>query len=331
VITETTVHVTYKSIDTPEIENGSSNIGGPIPTLSLYVLDEQLQPVPIGVTGELCVGGAGVARGYLNRPTLTAERFVPSPFRPGERLYRSGDLGRIRSRGEVEYLGRRDEQVKIRGFRIELGEIGSVLGAHPDVTACFTMVRSTNIGDPRIVAYYVPREAPLSVETLRAWAAQRLPEFMIPSAFVPLSALPVTGNGKVNRAQLPEPELAGSSAQLIEPRNDVEEVVAGLWREILQIDNVGVESSFFEVGGHSLLATRITGRVSKIFRVTFPLRQFFESPTVAGIARTLTQLEAKPGQADLIARLYKKAQQMTPEQRESLRQSAAATRQAQEL
>jgi amino acid adenylation domain-containing protein len=323
-ITETTVHVTFKEIDTPEIESGASNIGRPIPTLTAYVLDAQLQLVPVGVTGEVCVGGAGVARGYLNRPELTAERFVAHPFRAGERLYRSGDLGRMRLSGEIEYLGRRDAQVKVRGFRIELGEIETALGQYPLVTACVATVYATDATGPRLVAYYVSGGGTVAREALRAWMAARLPEFMVPSAFVELASLPLTSNGKVDRSALPR--VAGSGdpgATLVAPRTETEEVIARVWQEVLGVERVGVETSFFDLGGHSLLATRIAGQVTRIFRATLPLRSFFESPTVAGIARTLVERETKAGQTAAIARLYQRVHRMTPHEREELRRRQA--------
>jgi amino acid adenylation domain-containing protein len=321
-ITETTVHVTYKEIGDAEIANGASNIGGPIPTLTTYVLDRHMQLVPIGVTGEVCVGGAGVARGYLNRPELTAERFVPHPFRAGERMYRSGDVGRMRANGEMEYLGRRDAQVKLRGFRIELGEIETTIAQHPSIAGCVAVLRNDGLIGPRLVAYYVPNamEPRLDRAALRAWAAERLPEFMVPSVFVALSTLPLTSNGKVDRKALPAPDdAADADVVVVSPRNELETVIAGVWSDMLGIQSIGVETSFFELGGHSLLATRINAQVSRIFRSTLALRRFFENPTVAGTARVLMEIEPKPGQTASIARLYLKAKQMSPEERERLR------------
>jgi hypothetical protein len=277
------------------------------------------------VTGELCVGGWGVARGYLKRPQLTAERFVPHPFRAGERMYRSGDLGRVRASGEIEYLGRRDHQVKLRGFRIELGEIEAALAQHPAVTACSVMVRTDGAAGPRLVAYYVTAGAPIAHAALREWAGARLPDYMIPSAFVELPSLPITANGKVDRKALPAPPAEQPNETFVAPRDDVETVVAGVWCAALGRERVGVETSFFDLGGHSLLATRIASQVTKIFRTQLPLRRFFAAPTVAGVARTLTDLEAKPGQAAAIASLLLKIQTMSPEERERLRGEKAST------
>jgi amino acid adenylation domain-containing protein len=289
-ITETTVHVTYKEIGAAEIQSGASNIGGPIPTLTTYLLDRHLQPVPIGVTGELCVGGAGVARGYLNRPELTVERFVPHPFRAGERMYRSGDLGRLRPTGEIEYLGRRDSQVKLRGFRIELGEIEATLGRHPAVSACVAMLRAEGAAGLRLVAYYVPSGPPVERGALRGWLATRLPEFMVPAAFVELPALPLTPNGKVDRSALPDPAATGDSgAPMIAPRTPLEEQIAAVWAEVLGLERVSVEDDFFALGGHSLLAMRVVGRLAEVLTVRLTMAALFEARTVAALAALAVQ------------------------------------------
>lgn len=290
-ITETTVHVTWKEIGDAEIENGSSNIGGPIPTLTLYVLDEHLQLVPFGVTGELCVGGAGVAREYLNRPELTAERFVPHPFREGERLYRSGDLGRLRPSGDIEYLGRRDSQVKLRGFRIELGEIEAVIAQHPAIASCVAMVRSDGPAGMRLVAYYVASDDRLDRGTLRAWSAARLPEFMVPAAFVAIATLPLTANGKVDRRALPAPtdKATDTGREYIAPRTPLEHDIAAVWGEVLGRERVGVDDDFFTIGGHSLLAMRVIGRLSEVLPVRLTISALFEARTVANLAAIAMQ------------------------------------------
>ncbi|HST63409.1 MAG TPA: amino acid adenylation domain-containing protein [Longimicrobium sp.] len=280
-ITETTVHVTYRPLAREDVFGGSgSPIGRAIPDLRLYVLDPARRPVPIGIPGELYVGGAGVARGYLNRPELTAQRFVENPFAAG-RLYRSGDRVRWRADGTLEYLGRLDEQVKIRGFRIELGEIEAVLRQAAGVADCTVIVREDEPGDRRLVAYVV---GDAEADVLRAHVRQRLPEYMVPSAFVPLETLPLTPNGKLDRNRLPAPEPASAEDRYVAPRTPAEEVLAGIWAEVLRLERAGVEESFFDLGGHSLLATRVVSRIRELFGVELPLRALFEGPRVAELA-----------------------------------------------
>jgi amino acid adenylation domain-containing protein len=280
-ITETTVHVTYRPLSREDVFGGSgSPIGRAIPDLRLYVLDAARRPVPIGVPGELYVGGAGVARGYLNRPELTAERFVEDPFAPG-RLYRTGDRVRWMADGTLEYLGRLDEQVKIRGFRIELGEIEVRLAEHPRVREAVVLAREDVPGDRRLVAYVVGE---VDADALRAHLRQGLPEYMVPGAFVVLDRLPLTANGKVDRKALPAPDLAPAEDRYVAPRTPAEEGLAGIWAEVLGLERVGVEESFFDLGGHSLLATRVLSRVREVFGVELPLRVLFEAPTVAELA-----------------------------------------------
>ncbi|HVS00904.1 MAG TPA: amino acid adenylation domain-containing protein, partial [Thermoanaerobaculia bacterium] len=250
-ITETTVHVTYRRLGEAEIlGGGGSVIGVPLRDLSIHVLDSYGAPVPIGVAGEMYVGGPGVALGYLNRPELTAERFVPDQL--GARLYRSGDLGRWRASGELEYLGRIDHQVKVRGFRIELGEIESVLLQKPGVEAAVVLAREDMPGDRRLVAYVVGE-----AEGLRAWVKERLPEYMVPAAFVALEALPLTPNGKVDRKALPAPGLDRSESGYVAPRTEEEEMLAAVWSQVLGLDRVGVEDNFFALGGDSILSLRV--------------------------------------------------------------------------
>jgi amino acid adenylation domain-containing protein len=284
-ITETTVHVTYRPLGREDVFGGSgSPIGRAIPDLRLYVLDPARRPVPIGVPGELYVGGAGVARGYLNRPELTAQRFIDNPFAQG-RLYRTGDRVRWMADGTLEYLGRLDEQVKIRGFRIELGEIEAALRQAPGVRDCTVVVRDDGAGDRRLVAYVVGE-----ADALRERLRQSLPEYMVPSAFVSLDALPLTPNGKLDRKALPAPELASAEDRYVAPRTPVEEVLAGIWAEVLRLERVGVEESFFDLGGHSLLATRVVSRIREVFAVELPLRALFEGPTVAELAGRVEEM-----------------------------------------
>jgi len=264
-------------------------IGRPIANTQIYILDARLRPVPVGVAGELHIGGSGLARGYLGRPELTAEKFIPDPFGmvAGARLYRTGDLARYLPDGNLEYLGRLDHQVKIRGFRIELGEIETALGQHPSVRDVVVLAREDPPGDQRLVAYLVAEyQAAPAVEDLRRLLREKLPSYMLPSAFVMLAAFPLTPNGKVDRRALPPPDQARPELEqsFIAPRGPVEEAVAGIWAEVLQIEKVGVRDNFFSLGGHSLLAMQVVNRVRDSFQVDLPLRLFFEAPPVVDFA-----------------------------------------------
>ena len=307
-ITETTVHVTYRPLSAADAARGSgSPIGRPIPDLGVRLVDAGGGTVPIGVAGELLVGGAGLARGYLGRPALTAERLVPDSFgrEPGRRLYRSGDLARWRHGDELEYLGRIDHQVKVRGFRIELGEVESRLLEHPRVREAVVVARDDGSGT-RLVAYVTLRTGEAAtVGELRSFLDSRLPRHMMPSELMALDALPLTPNGKVDRRALPEPE--GLRPELdrgfVAPRDPVEKVIAGIWEEVLGLDRVGVEDDFFELGGHSLQATQVVARLRQTFRADLPLRSFFAATTVAALARLLAEGEAVSGTAEKVARV----------------------------
>jgi acyl carrier protein len=247
-------------------------------------------PQPVGVPGELLIGGAGVARGYLGRPAMTAERFVPDPFSAegGARLYRTGDRARWRADGTLEFLGRTDFQVKIRGFRIEPGEIEGVLREHESVRECAVLVRD-DAGENRLVAYVV---GGVEADALREHVRRSLPEYMVPAAFAGLEALPLTPNGKLDRKALPAPEYAAAADRYVAPRTPTEEAMAEIWAEVLGLDRVGVQESFFDLGGHSLLATRVVSRVRTRFGVEMPLRALFEHRTVEELARVLAESEA---------------------------------------
>ncbi|WP_424102173.1 non-ribosomal peptide synthase/polyketide synthase [Moorena producens] len=301
-ITETTVHVTYRPLTMADLNTTSSVIGRPIPDLQMYILDQNLQPVPIGVTGQMYVGGAGVARGYLNRQQLTEERFIPNPFnREVEgRLYQTGDLARYWPNGEIEYLGRIDNQVKIRGFRIELGEIEAVLSSHPQIQQTVVIATEDLPGHKRLVAYIVSQSESLTTNQLREFLKQKLPDYMVPSAFVTLETLPLTPNGKVDRKSLPAPEGEISRVEeYVGPRTPTEEIIANIFALVLGVPNVGIHDNFFEIGGHSLLATQLISQLRVTFNREIPLRYVFESPTIALISPKLTQLLTTENQLSL--------------------------------
>ncbi|MCK6372193.1 MAG: amino acid adenylation domain-containing protein, partial [Gammaproteobacteria bacterium] len=272
-------------------------LGRPFPQAALRILDERLQPLPAGVPGELCIGGAGVAQGYWRRPELDAQRFVTDP-RDGVRLYRTGDRARLRSDGIVEFLGRLDGQLKLRGFRIEPGEVEGVLGTLGGVAGCAVGLRAAGAGDERLVAWVVVAAGErFDAARLRAELAGRLPGYMVPAAFVAVAELPLTANGKLDRARLPEPRWGetGTAAQ-VAPRNALEEALAGLFAEVLGSRSaVGVHADFFALGGHSLLATRLISRIRDVLEVELPLRAVFETPTVAGVAAALDGARVREG------------------------------------
>ncbi|AZQ32223.1 non-ribosomal peptide synthetase [Streptomyces cyaneochromogenes] len=292
--TETTTFAMRHVLPSGEPVPDSVPIGTALDNTRLVVLDPGLRPVPRGTDGELYIAGAGLARGYWGRPGITAERFVADPYGPpGARMYRTGDLVRWNAQGVVEYVGRADEQVKIRGFRIELGEIEAVLGRHPDVAHAVVTVHEPRPADKRLVAHLVPEHGSTpSPAELRAHVAAVLPDYMVPTAFVTLDALPLTGNGKVDRKALPAPDTEEATATATTavrraPRTPQEEILAGLFAELLGIPSVGIDDDFFDLGGHSLLATRLAGRIRSVLGAELAVRQLFETPTVAGLARVL--------------------------------------------
>ncbi|MBE9229223.1 amino acid adenylation domain-containing protein, partial [Phormidium sp. LEGE 05292] len=269
-------------------------IGRPIANSQIYILDRSLQPVPIGVPGELHIGGVSLARGYLNRPELTNEKFIANPFdnEPNSRLYKTGDLARYLPDGNIEYLGRIDNQVKIRGFRIELGEIEAVLNQHPQVKTAVAIVREDTPGDKRLVAYITSEtSATLTSSELRQYMKSKLPEYMVPSAFVILEVLPLTPSGKLDRRALRAPDFQTQQDKYQAPRTPIEEILTHLWGQILKINQVGIHDNFFELGGHSLLATQLMSRIRSHFQVELPLRSLFAAPTVAELAPIIQQLQ----------------------------------------
>ena len=307
--TETVVGCCVYEVQPGDPRNGSVPIGRPIDNTQLYVLDPDLQPVPVGQMGELYIGGAGVARGYWNRPELTEERFLPDPFSgiPGTRIYKSGDLARYREDGILEYLGRADNQVKVRGYRIELGEIEAVLASHSGVQSCAVLAREDEPGDRELVGYVSPaKNQPLVLEDLRSFLEQRLPVYMVPAHFVLLESLPLTNNGKIDRNALPAPsnQSIAVPATGTAPRTATEKTLAAIWAELLKVDSVGVDDNFFDLGGHSLLAFKAVSRIRDAFGVDLPVEDLFENPTVAEIAKLLSDSE---GSTETILRIERRA------------------------
>jgi amino acid adenylation domain-containing protein/thioester reductase-like protein len=292
--------LTEATIDSTYFETGKTKlsieqlvpIGQPFVNTQIYILDRYLQPLPVGVTGEIYIGGAGLARGYLNRPDLTAEKFIPNLFtqKPGEYIYKTGDLGRWLPDGNIELIGRVDNQVKLRGFRIELGEIEAVLGKYPMVKESVVLVREDRPKQQQLVAYVVPEPAHLNQiysSDLQQFLQEQLPSYMIPSAFVMLESFPITPNGKIDRRALPKPEIQETENAFLAPRTETEIKLAQLWSEVLSVEKVGIDDNFFELGGHSLLTTKLILKLRTAFQVDLPLRVLFESPTVASLAITL--------------------------------------------
>jgi amino acid adenylation domain-containing protein len=290
--TETVVGCCIYEVRPEDPGNGPVPIGRPIANTELYVLDEALQPVPIGVMGELYVGGAGVARGYLNRPELTRERFLPDPFsgRPGARLYKTGDLARYRGDGILEYLGRVDDQVKVQGYRIELGEIEATLAAQSQVRACAVLLREDTPGHRQLVGYVVPRAGPAPTpDDLRRFLRERLPDYMAPAHVVILDAFPLTENGKVDRRALPAPTYASATGSegYVGPRTETERRLAAIWTDLLTLERVGIHDDVFDLGATSLMVVSAVTRIQSALGVAPPIQTLFEHPTVAQLANAL--------------------------------------------
>ena len=296
--TEATVCATFFNFLQVKEPEKPVPIGNPINGDEVYILDPNAQPVPIGVPGEIYLGGDGLARGYLNRPELTKERFIANPFRdePGARLYKTGDLARYLPDGNIEFLGRIDHQVKIRGFRIELGEIESVLLQYPGVHEAVVLAREAESGDKYLAAYLViHQEHELSRDELRRFLGEHLPDYMIPAFFSFLQELPLTPNAKIDRRALPEPEMSCREipGNLVNPRNSAEERMAEIWASLLPVKSIGVHDNFFDLGGHSLLTVQLVSEIEKLFQVKLPLWRLFESPTIAGLAKLMQEEEWK--------------------------------------
>ncbi|WP_338868532.1 amino acid adenylation domain-containing protein [Myxococcus stipitatus] len=312
-------------------ESLEPTIGGPLGNMRVHLLDRHQRPVPVGAVGELFIGGAGVGRGYASAPELTAERFVPDPFgAPGARLYRTGDLGRFREDGRVDFLGRADHQVKLRGFRIELGEIESLMRVHPEVGEGVVVVRETAAGDAHLAGYFVPRRGlPPGAQNagrelatqLRGFLREMLPEYMVPSALVPLDRMPLTRNGKLDRAALPDPKVVlADAAPYVAPDSGVETTIADIWREALKVDRVGLHSNFFDLGGHSLLMVQVHEKLSAAFGRRLSMVELFQHPTVASLSKYLQQTQ----QPEADGRSREVQDERARKQRQAMQQQAQA-------
>jgi len=295
--TEGTTYSTFVMVKDGALDQPT--IGRPITNTQAYVLDSRLKLVPVNVTGELYIGGAGVARGYLHQAGLTAERFIPDPFSrtAGERMYRTGDIARLGQDGKVEYLGRADGQVKIRGYRIELGEIETALSRHDDVRVAVVLAQPDEAQEMRLIAYVVAADAApvLTMSEMRNYLGEKLPHFMIPGALVLMDELPLTPNGKVDRRALAAPEQNRGTlgVEYAPPVTAVEEILVNIWSEVLRVEQVGIHDNFFDLGGHSLLATQVISRISQTFQAELPLRRLFEQPTISVLAAAIAESHEK--------------------------------------
>ena len=298
--TETTIWSTVHRVTSAD---AAIPIGRPIANTQVFVLDANLGLAAKGAVGELYIGGTGLARGYLGRPELTAERFVPSPFEPGERLYRTGDMARWLPDGALECLGRADTQVKVRGFRIELGEVETILGRHDAIGRCVVVVREDEPGDKRLVAYFESAsETVPAASDLRTHLRNDLPDYMIPSAFVALDKLPLTPNGKFDRKALPRPDQGRTEVETgyVAPRDSLEVALAGIWSGVLKVPTVGIHDNFFELGGHSLGAVVLLSEIRKLTGKTLPLATLFQASTIAEFADLLRQDGWAPSWSSLV-------------------------------
>ncbi|BAY65333.1 amino acid adenylation domain-containing protein [Calothrix brevissima NIES-22] len=300
-VTEATIDSTYfESTEINLSENALVSIGRPFANTEIYILDSYLQPVPVGIPGEIYIGGEGLAQGYLHRSDLTTEKFIL--WNGEKRLYKTGDKGKYLADGNIEFLGRLDYQIKLRGFRIELGEIEAVIKQHPNVGEAVVIAREDIPNDRRLVAYFIQNYQEQLAIDLREFLEQKLPEYMIPAAFVALEALPITPNGKLDRRALPAPKITqlSSPSDFIAPSTAIEKQLVNLWTEILEIDNIGIHHNFFNLGGHSLLATRLVSQIRQTFQIELPLRRIFEKPTIAGLAKDIEKATKTNSQVEEI-------------------------------
>jgi acyl carrier protein len=335
--TEAAVDVTYWTC-TPTTKLASIPIGRPIANIQIYILDRFLQPVPVGIPGELHIGGIGLARGYLNRPELTAEKFIQNPYgKPEDRLYKTGDLARFLPDGNVEYLGRIDQQVKVRGFRIELGEIESVLEEHPDVVQAVVVARNEGGGEKSLLACIVPKvlsdapaNSPVTPAQLRVYLQSRLPEYMVPAAFTMLKQIPMTSSGKADRRALLEMNFAPVQREVayIPPRTPLEEEVAAVWKEVLGLAQVGVQENFFEIGGHSLKATKVVMLLRNKLGINASLRLLFEHATIGEMSEALMQLLLDQAEEPALAEMIREVESLSDDEIDQLRASNAEQRAA---
>ena len=291
-ITETTVHVTYKEIDRAEIASGISNIGKPLPTLTAYISNKDLDMLPIGVSGELIVGGKGLARGYLNQPELTAEKFVPHPYQGRGRVYRSGDLARFLENGEMEYLGRIDRQVQVRGFRIELGEIENRLLKHEKIESA--VVLSNEINQDKYLCAYIISKEDLKIPDLKEYLAVGLPDYMFPSQFIKIDKIPVTPNGKIDKKKLLSYDTRLSTGEeYTPPKSKIEKIMAEIWKEVLNLDKVSIQDNIFDLGGDSLKIIKINSRIKDILKEDIPVLVLFRYSTIRSLADYITRYKVE--------------------------------------
>jgi surfactin family lipopeptide synthetase A len=328
--TETTIACTMWDMNSREgNRSGAVPIGRPIPNTPVYVLDKSLHPAPIGVAGELYVGGLGVTRGYLNRPELTAERFIRDPFSgdPNDRLYRTGDVVSYRANGILDFLGRADNQIKIRGFRVELEEIEQALRSHENVNDCVVVMREDH--DKRLVAYVVAEEGTQpSASELRNLLRGKLPSYMVPALFEMIEALPLMPNGKINRAALPAPQSQPEADEtFVAPATPIEELLASAWRQVLNLEHIGVHDDFFDLGGHSLLAAKVVSLVRNDLDVQFTMVDVFQAPTIASLAELIYPRVAEKESQNELAKLLEEIACMSEEEAQQHLQAELVTEQ----
>ncbi len=323
--TEATITaIIYKNDGSPETVEAHADlapIGLPMANAQAYVLDRELQPVPLGAVGELYLGGEGLARGYLKRPDLTAGSFIPNPYgQSGARMYRTGDLVRYLADGNLVYIGRRDQQVKVRGYRIELGEIEATLLHYPQIRECVVIAREDVPGDKYLAAYIVGNQSQDAVSEIRQFLSAHLPKYMLPASYIFLDRFPVTTSGKINRQALPIPthERDADMETYVAPRTPVEKVLVGAWSEVLDGTQVGIYDDFFEIGGHSLRAIQLVARIQDVLSVDLPLRHVFEYSTVASMAEAMLQDESQRETINTAAELFLRVSNLSDEEVEAL-------------